>query len=87
MDEIKSGRSGLIPNDVTSQLEEIASVVRMKRDLGMSDDELHTTFVRGLSMKETRLDATDLLRVANLFKGYEQELQKIAERCIWLVER
>ncbi|MEM0195262.1 MAG: helix-turn-helix domain-containing protein [Thermoplasmatales archaeon] len=87
LDEIKSGRSGLIPNNVISELEEIAGVVEMKKELEMSDDELHATFVRGLSMKETGLDAADLLKVANLFKGHEQEFQKIAERCIWLAER
>ncbi|MEM3192030.1 MAG: helix-turn-helix domain-containing protein [Candidatus Parvarchaeota archaeon] len=86
LDEIKSGRSGLVPNDVLSQLEEIAGVVRMKKELGMSDDELHATFVRGLSIKEIGLDAADLLKVANLFKGHEDEFQKIAEKCAWLVE-
>ncbi|MEM3811642.1 MAG: helix-turn-helix domain-containing protein, partial [Thermoplasmata archaeon] len=87
LDEIKSGRSGFIPNDVISQLEEIAGVVRMKKELGMSDDELHATFVRGLGIKEIGLDAADLLKVANLFKGHEEEFQKIGEKCIWLVER
>ncbi|MEM3846031.1 MAG: helix-turn-helix domain-containing protein [Candidatus Parvarchaeota archaeon] len=87
LDEIKSGRSGLVPNDVVSQLEEIAGVVRIKKELGMDDEELHATFVRGLGIKEIGLDAADLLKVANLFKGHEDEFQKIAERCIWLVER
>ncbi|MEM3811932.1 MAG: helix-turn-helix domain-containing protein, partial [Thermoplasmata archaeon] len=86
LNEIKSGRSGLIPNDVLSQLEEIAVVVRVKKELGMSDDELQATFVRGLSIKEIGLDAADLLKVANLFKGHEDEFQKIAEKCAWLVE-
>ncbi|MEM4091233.1 MAG: helix-turn-helix domain-containing protein [Thermoplasmatales archaeon] len=87
LDEIKSGRSGLVPNDVVSQLEDIAGVVRIKKELGMGDDELQTTFVRGLSMKEIGLDAADLLKIANLFKGREDEFQKIAEKSIWLVDR
>ncbi|MEM3829816.1 MAG: helix-turn-helix domain-containing protein [Conexivisphaerales archaeon] len=52
LNEIKSGRSGLVPNDVVSQLEEIAGVVRIKKELGMDDDELHATFVRGLGIRK-----------------------------------
>ncbi|MEM3844685.1 MAG: hypothetical protein QXU98_03145 [Candidatus Parvarchaeota archaeon] len=87
MDEIKSGRLGLVPNDVVSQLEEIAGVVRIKKELGMDDEELHATFVRGLGIKEIGLHAADLLKIANLFKRHEDEFQQIAERCVWLVER
>ncbi|MEM4091366.1 MAG: helix-turn-helix domain-containing protein, partial [Thermoplasmatales archaeon] len=64
LDEIKNGRSGLVPNDVVSQLEEIVGIVRIKKELGMSDDELHAIFVRGLGIKEIGLDAADLLKVA-----------------------
>ncbi|MEM3771618.1 MAG: helix-turn-helix domain-containing protein [Candidatus Micrarchaeia archaeon] len=87
LDEIKKGRSRLIPDDALSQLEEIADVAKIQKELGIGDDELQATFVLGLSLKEIGLDKADLLKVANLFKGHEDEFQKIAEKCTWLVER
>ncbi|MEM3771555.1 MAG: helix-turn-helix domain-containing protein, partial [Candidatus Micrarchaeia archaeon] len=85
IEEIESGKSDIVPADVSSNLKQMAAVAKVMKELGISDEELENVFLLGSSLKEMQIDKIDLMKLGKIYKEHSEEFPSIVKAAKWVV--
>ena len=84
--EINSGRSSYVPDDIVLNLKGIAEIERIRKEKGISYEQLQVIFVLGRELLKMEMNNADILRMSKIFREAGEEFGEVVEVAEWLVE-
>ncbi|MEM3192240.1 MAG: helix-turn-helix domain-containing protein, partial [Candidatus Parvarchaeota archaeon] len=87
IEEIESGKSDIVPADVSSNLKKMAEISKVMKVFGISDEELENVFLLGLTLKEMQIDKIDLMKLGKIYKEHSEEFPSIVKAAKWVVDK
>ncbi|MEM3829627.1 MAG: helix-turn-helix domain-containing protein, partial [Conexivisphaerales archaeon] len=85
--EIESGKSNIVPADVSSNLKKMAEISKVMKVFGIDDEELENVFLLGLTLKEMQIDKIDLMKLGKIYKEHSEEFPSIVKAAKWVVDK
>ena len=84
--EINSGRASYVPDDIVLNLKGIAEIERIRKEKGISYEQLQVIFVLGRELLKMEMNNADILRMSKIFREAGEEFGEVVEVAEWLVD-
>ena len=84
--EINSGRVSYVPDDIVLNLKGIAEIERIRKEKGISYEQLPVIFELGYELLKMEMNNTDILRVSKIYREAGEEFGEVVEVAEWLVD-
>ena len=84
--EINSGRSSYVPDDIVLRLEGIAEIERIRKEKGISYEQLQVIFALGRELLRMGMNNADILRMSKIYQEAGEEFGEVVEAAEWLVD-
>jgi chromosome segregation ATPase len=84
--EINSGRASYVPDDIVLRLEGIAEIERIRKEKGISYEQLQAIFALGSELQKMGMNNADILRMSKIFREAGEEFGEVVEVAEWLVD-
>ena len=85
IEEINSGRASSVPDDIVLNLKGVAEIERIRKEKGISYEQLHAIFALGRELLKMEMNNADILRMSKIFREAGEEFGKVVEVAEWLV--
>ena len=86
MAEINSGRASYVPDDIVLNLKGIAEIERIRKEKGISYEQLQAIFALGSELQKMGMNNADILRMSKIFREAGEEFGEVVEVAEWLVD-
>ena len=86
MAEINSGRASYVPDDIVLNLKGIAKIERIRKEKGISYEQLQAIFALGSELQKMGMNNADILRMSKIFRETGEEFGEVVEVAEWLVD-
>ena len=83
--EINSGRTSYVPDDIVLRLKGIAEIERIRKEKGISYEQLQVIFVLGRELQKMGMNNADILRMSKIYWEAGEEFGEVVEVARWLV--
>ena len=84
--EINSGRASYVPDDIVLNLKGIAEIERIRKEKGISYEQLQVIFALGSELHKMEMNNADILRMSKIFREAGEEFGEVVEVAEWLVD-
>ena len=84
--EINSGRASYVPDDIVLRLKGIAEIERIRKEKGISYDQLQVIFALGYELQKMGMNNADILRMSKIYREAGEEFGEVVEVAEWLVD-
>ena len=84
--EINSGRASYVPDDIVLNLKGIAEIERIRKEKGISYEQLQVIFALCRELLKMGMNNADILRMAKIFREAGEEFGEVVEVAKWLVD-
>ena len=84
--EINSGRSSYVPDDIVLRLQGIAEIERIRKEKGISYEQLQVIFALGRELLRMGMNNADILRMSKIYQEAGEEFGVVVEAAEWLVD-
>ena len=84
--EINSGRASYVPDDIVLNLRGIAEIERIRKEKGISYEQLQVIYALGLELLKMEMNNADILRMSKIFREAGEEFGEVVEVAEWLVD-
>ena len=84
--EINSGRASYVPDDMVLRLKGIAEIERIRKEKGISYEQLHVIFALGRELLRMGMNNADILRMSKIYLEAGEEFWEVVEAAEWLVD-
>ena len=84
--EINSGRSSYVPDDIVLRLEGIAEIERIRKEKGISYEQLQVIFALGRELLRMGMNNADILRMSKIYQEAGEEFGEVVEAAEWLAD-
>ena len=71
--EINSGRSSYVPDDIVLRLQGIAEIERIRKEKGISYEQLQVIFALGRELLRMGMNNADILRMSKIYQEAGEE--------------
>ncbi len=83
--EINSGRASYVPDDIVLNLKGIAEIERIRKEKGISYEQLQVIFALGSELQKMGMNNADILRMSKIYREAGEEFEEVVEVARWLV--
>ena len=83
--EINSGRASYVPDDIVLNLKGIAEIERIRKEKGISYEQLQVIFALGSELQKMGMNNADILRMSKIYREAGEEFGEVVEVARWLV--
>ena len=84
--EINSGRASYVPDDIVLNLKGIAEIERIRKEKGISWEQLQVIFALGRELLRMGMNNADILRMSKIYQEAGEEFGEVVEAAEWLVD-
>jgi hypothetical protein len=84
--EINSGRASYVPDDIVLNLKGIEEIERIRKEKGISYEQLEVIFAIGYELQKMGMNNADILRMSKIYQEAGEEFGEVVEVTEWLVD-
>ena len=84
--EINSGRASYVPDDMVLRLKGIAEIERIRKEKGISYEQLQVIFALGSELQKMGMNNADILRMSKIYQEAGEEFGEVVVAAEWFVD-